>query len=120
MKIKVEVEDIEVKKILSDIMNMGCTPIIKYQPEKPFEELSTEDVKEMIVIVPSEKESIDEKGSNCVKVGDIDIEKSNENWLSCKNKEQYIIVAPEILNNLLFLKLYSEGYGIITDEDFSS
>jgi hypothetical protein len=120
MKIKVEVEDIEVKKILSDIMNLGGIPIIKYQPEKEFEELSTEDVKEIVVIVPSENESIDEKGSSSIKIGDIDIEKSNGTWLSCKSKEQYIALTPKMFNNLLFIKLYSEGYGMITDEDFSS
>ena len=82
-----------------------------------LENFTPEIVKNLNVLVPlySETDKDEEKQSKLIGVDKINVHKTYRNWLYYSG--QRVLLNPELVKNLLLLKLYSESFKIITTED---
>jgi len=83
--------------------------MVKQSLENKLENLSKEDVKDIVVVVPLESEHFNFEGYDCIRIGDIDLEKTKVSSL-CYKKKDIIRIQADLMFPLLYLKLHSEGF----------
>lgn len=112
MKTRVIVEDIRPALILKDLWCSG-TVLIKFEANDDFEDLNPEDFQQVYIIVD---DKLDERKKSCIRIGDIDLKKCHNNMIYSKGSSDPVIVDDETFENLINLKLYSKGYGFLTND----
>lgn len=117
---KFEVKSIKITEAIQSIIDSGAIPMLEKENNN-IEILTPNDVKGLKVIVPlANADDGKDDGFACITISDIEPNECHGNWISCRGNDVYIVVSPELFKNLLILKMYSEGFGIITAEESPS
>ena len=104
---------IEVSQIMKNIIDLGGEIMSNYSTESlDLEEVTPEMAKNFHVLVPLSNNGIDQAGCDMVSIEKIDLQNTYNTSISC-GKVHYVNVHPELLKNLLLLKLYSENIGMV-------
>lgn len=114
---EVEFKGMDVKEVLKNISKLGGVVLLESTELSTVQiskELTPTEAKKMSVLVPLmnlQTDKADKKeGFATVKIDQIDLLKTKSSWLVCKSKDDMIFLEPDLLKNLMTLKLYSEGH----------
>lgn len=108
---------IDVSYVIKSITDLGGQVMSIFENVTEFENLTPEMVKNLNVLVPlySETDKDEEKQSKLICVEKINVNKTYRNWLYYSG--QRVLLNPELVKNLLLLKLYSDSFKIIAPKD---
>lgn len=110
-------KSMDLKEILRNITKLGGVVLVESTELSTVQiskELSPSEARKKSVLVPLmnlQTDKADKKqGFATVKIDQIDLLKTKSSWLVCKSKDDMIFLEPDLLKNLMTLKLFSEGH----------